>query len=144
MTPPLTSHPPLWFWGAAVLGLAWNAYGIVQYVGAVSATPDSLMAGGMTAEQAVVMLGYPGWMTGAFALGVFGGAVGCVLLLVRRKLAGLVFGLSLAAYVALYLGDIIHGVFAALGTPQVLILTLVVLIAAGLFWLARRSAPYLI
>jgi hypothetical protein len=55
-----------------------------------------------------------------------------------------VFGLSLAAYVALYLGDIIHGVFAALGTPQVLILTLVVLIAAGLFWLARRSAPYLI
>lgn len=38
-----------------------------------------------------------------------------------------------------YLGDITEGVFAVLGTPQVVVLTLVVIIAAGLLWLSIRA-----
>jgi hypothetical protein len=129
---------PIWVWVTAGLGLAWNIFGAVQFVGSLNATTESLQAQGMTADQAAVMLGYPAWMTVAFAIGVFGGVIGCVLLLLRQKLAVPVFGVSLIAYVALYAGDIIHGVFAALGAPQIIILTIVVLIAAALLWLARR------
>ncbi|MFN7496667.1 MAG: hypothetical protein ACK5XZ_12185 [Hyphomonadaceae bacterium] len=46
---------------------------------------------------------------------------------------------SLVAYVVLYIGDIVHGVFAALGPPQVIVLTVVVAIAAALLWVARFS-----
>ena len=138
MTPaPTTTKLPLWFWIAAALGLAWNVFGAVQFVASLSATPESLQAQGLSAEQAAVMLGYPLWMTLVFAVGVFGGVIGCGLLLARKAAAVPVFAVSLAGYVALYIGDILHGVFAAMGAPQVIILTTVVLIAAGLLWLAR-------
>lgn len=133
-----TSPLPIWFWIAAILGLAWNIFGAVQFVGSLSATPESLAAQGLTPEQAAVMLGYPAWMTVAFAIGVFGGVIGCVLLLLRMRLAALVFAVSLAGYIALYAGDILHGVFAAMGTPQIVILSVVVLIAALLWGLAQH------
>lgn len=129
---------PLWFWIAAGLGLAWNLFGAVQFLGSLSATPESLTASGLTAEQAAVMLGYPSWMTIAFAAGVFGGTLGCVLLLLKKRLALPVFAVSLIGYVILYIGDITEGVFAALGASQVVILSAVVLIAAALLWMARH------
>ena len=49
---PTRRAPPLWFWGVAALGLAWNVFGAVQFVGTLSATVDSLQAQGLTAEQA--------------------------------------------------------------------------------------------
>jgi hypothetical protein len=130
---------PLWFWIATGLGLAWNVFGAVQFLGTLKATPESLQAQGMTAEQAAVMLGYPAWMTVAFAVGVFGGIIGCVLLLLKKQLAFNVFLASLIGYIVLYIGDITQGVFAALGTPQVVVLSLVVLIAAALLWLAHDA-----
>jgi hypothetical protein len=138
-----SQNPParalsLWFWIVAALGLAWNLFGAVQFVASLSATSESLQAQGMTPDQAAVMLGYPVWMTVAFAVGVFGGVIGCTLLLLRKAAAVPVFVVSLAAYVALYIGDILHGVFAALGTPQVMILSTVVAIAVLLLVVAHR------
>lgn len=129
---------PVWFWIAAGLGLAWNIFGVVQFLGSLSATSESLMASGLTAEQAAVMLGYPLWMTIAFAIGVFGGLLGCVLLLFKKRLAVPVFAVSLIGYVILYIGDVSEGVFAAIGTSQVVILSIVVAIAAALLWLSRH------
>lgn len=131
---------PIWFWIAAVLGLAWNIFGVIQFIGSLSATPESLAAVGLTPEQAMVMLGYPGWMTFAFAVGVFGGLLGCVLLLLKKSLSVPVFLISLIGYVALYVGDITEGVFAAIGTSQVVILSIVVIIAVFLLWLSRHFA----
>jgi hypothetical protein len=79
-------------------------------------------------------------MTLAFAVGVFGGLAGSVLLLLRRAAAMPVLLASLLAYVALWIGDAVHGVFAAMGAPQVMILTLVVAIAAVLLALCRHPA----
>lgn len=45
--------------------------------------------------------------------------------------------------VALWIGDALHGVFAALGAPQVVVLSLVVAIAGGLWQLSRRFAGQL-
>ncbi len=135
-----TTRAPAWMTAAALGGIAWNLFGAVQFAGSVTATPESLVAGGMTAEQAVVMTGYPGWMTLAFAIGVAGGLVGSILLLLRRGAAMPVLAASLVSYVALWIGDAVHGVFAALGAPQVVILTLVVVIAAGLLALSRHPA----
>lgn len=131
------SATPLWFWIATGLGLAWNIFGAVQFIGTLSATTESLQAQGLTPEQAAVMLGYPSWMTVVFAVGVFGGAIGCLLMLARKAVAVPVFAVSLVGYIALYIGDIVHGVFAAMGTPQVVVLTVVVAIAAALWAMGR-------
>ena len=129
---------PLWFWIAVTLGLLWNVFGLFQFITSLSATPESLVAGGMTAEQAAVMLGYPSWMTVAFAIGVLGGTLGCIGLALRKSWAQPVFLASLLGYIALWIGDWIHGVFAALGTPQIVILTFVVAVALALWLLARQ------
>jgi hypothetical protein len=136
------SRMPLWLTVTATAGIAWNLYGAVQFAGAVTATADSLVASGMTPEQAAVMTGYPAWMTVAFFIGVAGGLVGSVMLFLGQSQAKKVLLASLVAYVALWVGDAVHGVFAALGAPQVVILTLVVAIAAGLF-AASRKLPQL-
>lgn len=138
-TLPSTAAAPTWLWAAGLGGLAWNGYGVVQFVGSVRATPDDLVAAGFDPAQAMTMASYPLWMTAAFAVGVFGGLAGSALLLLRRKLALPLFAASLAAYVALYVGDVTEGVFAAIGPSQIVVLTLVVVIAAGLLWAARRA-----
>jgi hypothetical protein len=135
-----TQRSPLWLPAAALGGIAWNIFGIVQFAGSVTATSTSLIASGLTPEQASVLTGYPAWMTAAFAVGVFGGLAGSVLMLLRRSAAMPVLLASLLAYVALWIGDAMHGVFAALGAPQVIILSLVVVIAAGLYGLSRHPA----
>ncbi len=132
-----TIRPPLWRRTAAMAGLAWNIFGLYQFAASLFATPASLMAKGMTEAQATVMTSYPVWMTAAFAVGVILGTLGSALLVLRRK-ATAVLALSLLAYVALWIGDAMNGVFAALGAPQVVILTMVVAIAAGLLALDRR------
>ncbi|SMD19374.1 hypothetical protein [Rhizobium sp. RU36D] len=131
---------PAWFLAAGVGGIAWNIYGVVQFARAIVATEETLVASGLTAHQAAVLIGYPGWMTLAFALGVFGGLAGSVLLLFRLSVARPVLAVSLAAYIALWLGDAFHGVFAAMGLPQVIILTFVVAVASVLFALSRHPA----
>jgi hypothetical protein len=136
----LSAKPALWFWIATALGLAWSLFGLVQFVGSLQATPESLIASGLAADQARVMLGYPSWMTVAFAVGVLGGVAGTILLGLRYARASMVLAASLAGYVLLWIGDAVHGVFAALGTPQIVILSLVVLIAAGLLAMARHAA----
>lgn len=138
------TKPPIWFWAASSAGLLWNAYGLWQFAKSLKATPDSLMANGMTAEQAAVMTSYPAWMTAAFGLGVLAGLTGSALLIMRRAQALPVLVASLAGYIVLYLGDITQGVFAVMGAPQVIVLSLVVAIAVALLVLARFAKKTLL
>ncbi len=132
-----TFSVPNWlFWTMAIFGLAWNIFGVVQFLQSLAGSAAALMAQGMTAEQAELYLKLPTWMTAAFALGVFGGVSGSFLLLFRSRFCVPVFAASLLAYGVLYIGDIVEGVFAAFGTSQVIILTFVVIVAALLLALA--------
>ena len=123
---------------AVLPGLLWSLFGAVQFARQTFADREGLIAGGMTTAQADLYAGLPLWMDAAFGIGTLGGVLGCGLLLAGRRLAVAVLGISLAAYLALYAGDIALGVFAAFGAPQVTVLTIVVAVAAALLWLARR------
>lgn len=134
----LLARAPVWITAAAIGGIAWNIFGLIQFAGSVTATPASMAASGLTADQVNVMMSHPAWMTLAFAVGVLGGLSGSVLLLLRKASAEPVLLASLVAYVALWIGDAVYGVFAAFGASQVAILTVVVAIAAALYGLSRR------
>jgi len=131
--------PPVWYWTAAAAGLAWNAYGLKQFLGSAFASADHLKSMGMTPAQAELYAGLPLWMNAAFALGVFAGLAGCLLLLLRNRSAAPVFAASLVGYMVLYAGDVALGVFAAFGATQVIILTTVVVIAAALLFLSLHA-----
>ena len=79
------------FWLISVFGLLWNVGGAINYLMQtnlefVSTLPETHRA---------IIEGRPIWATGGFAIGVFGGAIGCLLLLLRKSIAFYVFIISL-------------------------------------------------
>lgn len=137
------THPikkiPRWLLVVSLMGLAWNLFGAFQFFGTLNANSETLLARGLSPEQVRVSLGLPLWMHIAFGWGVLGGVLGCGLLMAGRSVARPVLLSSLVAYLVLFVGDITEGVFAAFGTPQVVILSTVVLIAVGLYAVAHRA-----
>lgn len=121
MTYASIAPPPVPLRVVAAVGAAWNAFGIVQFALQYGATPASMMAQGMTAAQADIYAGLPGWMTVTFAVAVFIGTAGCTLLALGWAAALPLLALSLAAFVLLCAGDIAFGVFAAFGVPTIAI-----------------------
>ncbi len=134
------ARTPVWFRAIVGLGVLWNVFGVYQFATQTFADEAMLLNGGMTPAQAALYAGLPLWMPIAFGVGTIGGLIGTLLLLAGRRAATAVLAASLAGYVVLYIGDITEGVFAAFGTPQVVILSSVVAIAIGLLLLARLAA----
>ncbi len=119
------TKPHFTFWVAAVLGLVWYLVGCLNYI--VQTNPSSVAQ--MPEVYQLIINARPAWATAAFAVGVYGGAVGCILLLLRRKVAAPVFILSL-------MGILLTGVFTIIligVVPSVLLSTLV---GAALLWYA--------
>ena len=86
------SRAPAWLRGVALLALLWNLFGVYAYLQTVGALP-----GGDPAMSAATM---PTWVTGAFAVSVFAGALGSLGLLLLKRWAKLLLLLSLLALLA--------------------------------------------
>lgn len=91
-------QPTIWFWVLAVLGLLWNLIGVYFYL--IEAYMKEEVRGALTEAQRSIFDGQPAWVTGAYAIAVFGGALGCIGLLVRKKWATPLFLVSLVAVIA--------------------------------------------
>jgi hypothetical protein len=129
---------PAWLGVASALGILWNAYGVYQFAGSFTPSGQAAMTAGMTAAQAALYLSLPAWISVVFAVGVFGGLAGSVLLARKRRAARTVLAASLVGYGLLFAGDAYHGVFAAI-PAQLGILAIVVLVAAALYWASQRA-----
>lgn len=88
MTTP-SAKPSAAFWIISVLALLWNLLGVMAYIMQVTMTPEALQA--LPAEQQALYTNVPAWATAAFAVAVWGSTLGCILLLLRKKLSTLFF-----------------------------------------------------
>lgn len=124
---------PGWnYWPVVILGLLWNLMGCMNYITQSNA---ELVATLPESYQALIV-GRPAWATAGFALGVFGGAVGCILLLLRRKVAIPVLVISLLG-VAVTLA---HSVMVAGLQMDVILSTgMSLVVAAILLWVAQSA-----
>ena len=97
MTDALTKTPKhVWLVGA--IAVVFNSIGLFDFVMSMSRGADYMASVGMTPDQIAHYQEMPGWMTVVWAVGVLGAFSGSIFLLLRRKLAFLVFSLSLAAF----------------------------------------------
>lgn len=80
-----SSKPPVWFWVASVLALLWNLMGVGAYLAQAFMTPEALQA--LPEDQQQLIASTPVWATAAFAIAVWGGLLGSLMLLLRKKLA---------------------------------------------------------
>lgn len=123
------------FWLVSTLALLWNVGGTINYLMQtnlefVSTLPETHRA---------IIEGRPIWATGGFAIGVFGGAIGCLLLLFKKSQAIYIFIISLLGIVL----TMLHTVNVAtskisfnIGEIVVMIL-LPMIVAALLIWYTK-------
>lgn len=88
-----TTKPSKSFWIISVLALIWNAMGVMVYLGQAFMTDD--MKALIPADQLKLIENTPTWVTAAFAIAVWFGLLGCILLLARKKIAHKIFVISL-------------------------------------------------
>ncbi|MCO4098357.1 hypothetical protein [Gemmatimonas sp.] len=84
---------PKWFMPVAVVALLWNLMGCAAYLMDVMLTPEAVAA--MPPDQQALYAARPVWAVAAYAFAVWGGALGCVGLLVRKRWAAPAFLASL-------------------------------------------------
>ena len=82
------------FWAIGAVTLIWNVMGVINFFMQMNA--DALAS--FPESHRAIIEGRPAWATGAFAIAVFGGALGCLLLLLRKSAAYLLFVYRVATW----------------------------------------------
>jgi hypothetical protein len=126
---------PRWFAAAAIAALLWELFGCATYVMHVTADQASLPA-----EQAAMWAATPTWSVGAYAVAVWVGLVGAVLLLMRRRLAEPLLLVSLIAVLVQFSSLLVVPELRDVTPPGAWVMPALVIIVCLAIWLfARRS-----
>ncbi len=132
------NSPAKWFYVVAAIALVWNLLGVAAFVMHLTITPE--MIAQMPAEQAQLYASNPWWFKAAFGCAVLGGALGCVMLLMKKRLALTCFVISLVGLVVQnYHAFFVVDSFAVFGPGGIIMPIMVVLIAIYLIYLAKSS-----
>lgn len=135
---------PWHLWLVGVIATLFNAIGVFDFVMSMAQGAKYQASVGMTPEQIAHYQQMPGWMTVVWAVGVFGAFLASILLLLRNKLAGSVFVVSLAAFlVSVFYTYVLTNGGAIMGqqmaVTSVVIAVLLVLFAAYARFMAGRG-----
>ncbi len=114
--------------------LVWNGLGSVNYL--IQVTAESLDA--YRAVEQAIIADRPAWATGAFAVGVFGGTVGAVLLLLGKSVAFHVFIVSLIGVVVFTVHTLSLGLDFGIG-EMVVIVAMPTVVGLLFAWYAKYA-----
>jgi hypothetical protein len=126
------AKPPLSYWVIAILGLLWNGFGAYLYM--ISKLDPETAMQGATPEMRDYVASMPLWAHVGWSLGIWGSALGSVLMLVRSRHAVSAFLVSLLGALASFAAQAMAGVL-----PIGLSLTIAAVIAF-LWWFCRNEA----
>ncbi|MCE9604654.1 MAG: hypothetical protein K8U03_07090 [Planctomycetia bacterium] len=127
---------PTWFKAAAVVALLWNLLGCFAFFADLRISPESLAK--LPESQQALYAARPDWAIVAMAVSVFGGVLGCIGLLLRKKWAFVFLALSLIGILVQDFGLFVLADGASLAKPVAVIMQVIVLaIGVGLVGLSR-------
>lgn len=132
MSDTIGASAPSWLRIVAALGLVWNLFGVYNY----------LMTVGMVAgADAAAVSAMPAWVTGAFAIAVFAGTLGCLGLLMLKSWSKLLLIVSLLGVLAMDLWMfVLSGLGSTMAGAEMGVTIAVVVVAVLLAWLAHDAA----
>ena len=121
------------FWVIAGVALVWNLFGVMNFFMQMSADPATLPE-----KHRTIIESRPIWSTAGFAIAVFGGALGCLLLLLRKSAATYLLIASLIGVVVASLPLLgMAGEFSLFENFMYLLMPVVV--GAALAWYAKQA-----
>jgi hypothetical protein len=129
---------PWHYWLVSILAVLWNAFGAYDYFMSNTRGDAYFRQMGMTEAQIAYMDSYPAWMIAVWAIGVWGGLLGALMLLARTRYAFHVFVASLAAFVIslVYTYGLSEGGWT-MGTTGMIMQVVILAACVFLVWYAR-------
>ena len=124
-----------WFWAGAIASLLFMILGCVSYIFNVTSNPASLPV-----DQRAMMEAVPKWMVAAFAIAVWVGLAGTIMLVMRRKLAEPLLLVSLLAVLVQFSAYFVdRELREVMPSDGYVIPVVIVLLTWTVFWFARHS-----
>ena len=134
--PSTATKAPWHLWSIGIVGLLWNSIGALDYT--MTQTRNTAYLKAVTPEQLAYFDSVPAWAVAAWALGVWGGVVGMLLLLLRKRAAVPVLLVSLVGATLIFLHNFVLSEGAeVMGNSAAGFAGMIILIALGLYWYAR-------
>ncbi|MDC8004372.1 hypothetical protein POV27_09935 [Aureisphaera galaxeae] len=133
-----TNKPGALFWVIGVLALLWNLYGLLNFT--MATFMKDAVADDYPTDIMEIFNALPSWYSVVFGVAVITGVLGCLFLLMRKRLAVVFFLLSLIAVLIqmpywLFATDIIE----VAGMAQAAAMPILVIIVALFLYLYSRG-----
>lgn len=124
-----------WYMIAAVGSLLFMSFGCVLYLMHMLADPST-----MPVDQRAAYEAEPAWVIGAYALSMWVGLAGAVLLLLKKKLAEPFLALALVGALVWLSGSIgVTKLRETMSATDLLVVIVMVALTWTIFWFARHS-----
>ena len=133
-----TNKLPTSFYIISGAALVWNLLGVMAYVMQVTMTQEAMTA--LPEAERMLLENAPVWATSAFAIAVNGGALGCLLLLLRQTwafpvLVASLVGVLLQMYHSFFIADSIE----VYGPGGMIMPAMILVIAVFLVWYSKDA-----
>lgn len=129
---------PWHLWLVGVVALLWSGIGALDYY--MTQTKNQSYMSHFTTEQLEFFYGFPTWLVAFWAIAVWGGVVGAVLLLLRKRVAVWVF---LASFISMIITAIhnygLSNGMEVMGDAFSIGFTIVIFVLASLFFVYSRA-----
>ncbi len=122
------------FWTISSITLIWNVMGAINFFAQMN--PDVLTA--YRESERAIIEGRPVWATVGFAIAVFGGTLGSILLLLKKSAAFYLFIASLLGVIVTMIHTLCVGIDFGIGEILGIILMPLV-VAAFLIWYSKQA-----
>ena len=138
MTMNYLRKPSNLFWVISSIALVWNLMGVFNYLDQAFMTNKVLEV--LPKEQQILYQDVPAWVTAAFAIAVFSGTLGSLLLLLKKKNASTFFIISFLGI----MGQMSYGLLIDQNSdsygPMGIAMPIIIIAFGGyLIWYSRKA-----
>ena len=130
-----SNKPNVGFWVISSIAFVWNLMGVLNYIAQTYMTEE--MKALLPPVQKEYIENVPAWATAAFAIAVFGGFIGCLSLLFRKKTAKIALLISLTGVIVQMSHGFMSGIENAYGPGGIAMPIMIIGLSIFLVWYSR-------
>ena len=133
----ITKPTPL-YWLISIIALLWNCMGVAAYLGQAYMSDEALKM--LPEENQLYFSNVPAWVTAAFAIAVFGGFLGSIGLIIRKKWANFLFVISFLALVAQHVYNFFIQNYVEMTGSQMILPIVTFIVALFLIYFSKQNS----
>jgi hypothetical protein len=126
------------YWLISIIALLWNYKGVTAYLGQAYMTDEALKM--LQEENQLYFSNLPAWVTAAFAVAVFGGFLGSIGLIIRKKWAYFMYIISFFALVAQHVYNFFIQKYIEIRGSQLILPVVTFIVALFLIYFSKQKS----